>query len=132
MFSFSSNQTFEISGTFKQLEITLRFALEFSGNLGKELFYQTTDDGKYCLGWYQNKDWLAFPFDTNVHIISEIIQQYIEKHKKESIYKYSDGGSADGFLMKVIENSYLEKEDGIKSPFYGIISIEYFENFYAK
>ena len=75
-----------------------------------------------------------FPFDFNPHIVSEIIEQHIEKimDNMTSDYEFADGGTSRGFLMKAIPETFSYEYQGIKKPFYGIISIEPFENFYAK
>ena len=45
----SSNQVFEISGSFDQLHLALDFAIKFDGAHTKDLVFQTTEDGKYCV-----------------------------------------------------------------------------------
>lgn len=132
---FSSNQVFEISGEYDQLESALRFALKHHGDGdGKELFYQITEDGKYCIGWYEGKGWNKYPFDFNPHIVSEIIEQHLRKlpKDKESEYEWCDGCTARGFLMKVIDETFSSEMNGIKDPFYGIVSVEPFECFFSK
>ena len=47
-------------------------------------------------------------------------------------YEYFDGGTNEGFLMKNIPETFSDEQDGIKNPFYGIISFEPFTNFYSK
>ena len=132
---FSSNQIFEISGSLEQLEDAIRFALKHYGTPNeKGLFYQITEDGKYCLGWSCEENWKEFPFDFNPHIVSEIIEQHIEKimDNMTSDYEFADGGTSCGFLMKAIPETFSYEYQGIKKPFYGIVSIEPFENFYSK
>lgn len=133
---FSSNQIFEISGSLEQLEDAIRFALKHYGTPNeKGLFYQVTEDGKYCLGWSSDENyWKKFPFDFNPHIVSEIIEQHIKKamDNMKSDYEWADGSTGRGFLMKAIPDMFSDEYKGIKKPFYGIISIEPFENFYAK
>ena len=132
---FSSNQIFEISGSLEQLEDAIRFALRHSGKPNeKELFYQITEDGKYCLGWHCDENWKEFPFDFNPHIVSEIIEQHIEKimDNMRSNYELENGSTDRGFLMKAMPETFSDEYQGIKKPFYGIISIEPFENFYSK
>jgi len=132
---FSSNQIFEISGSLEQLEDAIRFALRHYGKSNaKELFYQIAEDGKYCLGWNCDEGWNEFPFDFDPHIVSEIIEQHIEKMMDgtKSKYEWGDGSTGRGFLMKVIPQMFSDEYQGIKKPFYGIVSIEPFENFYAK
>ena len=132
---FSSNQIFEISGSLEQLEDAIRFALKHYGTPNeKGLFYQITEDGKYCLGLSCEENWKEFPFDFNPHIVSEIIEQHIEKimDNMTSDYEFADGGTSRGFLMKAIPETFSYEYQGIKKPFYGIVSIEPFENFYSK
>ena len=128
---FSSNQILEISGEFSQLEDTIRFVMKLYDN-PKTVTYQITDDGKYCLGWNNKDGWKEYPFDFDAHIISEIVKQHLKKNKKESEWDYADGSTDAGFLMKVIPNVFSSEKDSIKYPFYGIVSIEYFTNYYAK
>ena len=63
---------------------------------------------------------------------SEIVKQFLEKQDCEDPYAWADGSSEKGFLMKVIPGVFSDEEDGIKKPFYGIVSIEPYMNFYAK
>ena len=131
----SSNQVFEISGSFDQLQLALDFAINFDGHgqHTKSLVFQTTEDGKYCIGWKPDngptKGWQDFQFDFDSEIVAKIIIQFLKKQKrKESPYEYFDGGTNKGFLMKLISDG----QDGIKNPFYGIVSFETFTNFYSK
>lgn len=129
---FSSNQIFKVSGDMRQLESAIEFAVNMFDK-PRNLCYQITDDGKYCLGWSAQDGWLPLPFDFNAHIVAEIVKQHLAKHEpEESEYDYMDGGTGDGFLMEVIPNTFSDEEDGIKNPFYGIVSIKSFKNYYAK
>ncbi len=134
---FSSNQILEISGEFEQLRQVLVFAIDYYQAQKKELVYQTTEDGKYCIGWKPDsgptKGWENFQFDYDSEIVAKIIIQFLQKQKyKESPYEYFDGGTNTGFLMKNIPETFSDEQDGIKNPFYGIISFETFTNFYSK
>lgn len=132
---FASNQVFELSGNLSDLELVLKFVIKFYNANTESIGYQITDDGKYCLGWSTDeKDgWHKFPFDYDVHIISEIIKQHINKQPRENtMYDWADGGTSIGFLMKAIPELFSDEYEGIKHPFYGIVSIERFENFYSK
>jgi len=138
---FSSNQVFEISGSMDQLQAALQFALDYSGHAkdmtqreiarGCKLVYQIAKDGKYCIGWSFNgaaNGWKEYPFDFDVNIVAPIIAQHLGKlETPDNGYEWADGGESDGFLMKVV--SY---EDKIENPFYGIVSFEKFNCFYAK
>lgn len=129
---FSSEQIFEVSGEMEQLEMTIEFAIKMHG-IGKSgISYQITDDGKYCLGWGDEKGWTKLPFDFDAHIVSEIVKQHLKKQEIEDPYSYDDGTSELGFLMKVIPCTFSDERNGIKHPFYGIVSIEPYFNFYAK
>lgn len=131
---FSSEQIFEISGEMDQLEKTIKFAIDMHG-IGKSgICYQITEDGKYCLGWGNEEGWSKFPFDFDAHIVSEIVKQHLKKQedKMEDPYSWFDGSSELGFLMKVIPSTFADDWKGIKKPFFGIVSIEPFINFYAK
>ena len=138
---FSSNQVFEISGSMDQLQAALQFALDYSGHAkdmtqreiarGCKLVYQITKDGKYCIGWSFNgaaDGWNEYPFDFDVEIVARIIAQYLGKlETPNSGYEWADGSTDPGFLMKVISC-----DDNIKNSFYGIVSFEIFNCFYAK
>ena len=129
---FSSEQIFEVSGDMDQLEKAIRFAIDMHG-IGKSgISYQITENGKYCLGWGDEGEWKKYPFDFDVHIVSEIVKQFLEKQDCEDPYAWSDGSSEKGFLMKIIPEVFSDEKDGIKQPFYGIVSIEPHMNFYAK
>lgn len=132
---FSSEQIFEVSGDMDQLEKTIDFAVSMHGlPASKTLSYQITKDGKYCLGWYDENGWKKLPFEYDAHIIAEIVKQHLNKQDCENPYSSNlyDGSSEKGFLMKVIDNTFSDEENGIKHPFYGIVSIEPFYNYYAK
>ena len=132
---FSSNQEFKISGDLDQLEEALRFAIKYYGaGSGKDIFYQITSDGKYCLGWHETKNWIKYPFDFDIHIVSEIIKQHLLKLSvgQPTLYDDYDGSTEQGFIMKNITETFLDNEDNIVDPFYGIISIEPYECFYSK
>ena len=130
---FSSEQIFKVSGDFSQLEMAIDFAMKMWGaRKDRQYYYQITEDGKYCIGWCEEDGWTPFQFDFDSHIVAEIVKQHLRKHRiEESAYDSFDGSTDDGFLMKAIEPSAMD-EEGIKRPFFGIVSIEYFENFYAK
>lgn len=130
---FSSEQRFEISGDRGQLEAAIKFAVNMYGSSCKS--YQISKDGKYCLGWTVDEEngWNPFPFDFDAHIVSEIVKQHLDKQDYgKDPYDWCDGGSGKGFLMKVIDQTFSDEKDGIKRPFYGIVSIEPFWNYYAK
>ena len=138
---FSSNQVFEISGSMDQLPIALQFALDYSDRAramtpreierGCKLVYQIAKDGKYCIGWAFKdiqEGWQEYPFDFDVEIVARIIAQYLGKlETPNSGYEWADGSTDPGFLMKVISC-----DDNIKNSFYGIVSFEKFNCFYAK
>lgn len=138
---FSSNQVLELSGGFDQLQHALQFALDYSEHSknmtkkererGCKLLFQIASDGRYCIGWGFGdvpSGWNEYQFDFEVPIVSQIIVQHIKKMPRaESGYEWADGGTSDGFLMKVPDNI-----DGIKSHFYCIVTFEPFCNFYAK
>lgn len=130
---FSSEQIFDINGDMGQLEIAIKFAVDMHGVPRNNIKYQITKDGKYCLGWGDEKDgWYKYPFDFDVHIVSEIVKQHLRKQDVEDPYAYCDGSSKLGFRMKVIDNVFSDEKDGIKNPFFGIVSIEAEYLYYAK
>ena len=115
---FSSEQIFDISGDMDQLEKAIKFAIDMHG-IGKS-------------GISYDEEWKKYPFDFDVHIVSEIVKQFLEKQDCEDPYAWADGSSEKGFLMKIIPEVFSDEKDGIKKPFYGIVSIEPYMNFYAK
>ena len=140
---FSSNQKLEVSGSFDQIAYALNFAMHYSGrsdHISKEeakrgckRVYQITKDGKYCIGWSFGEvpnHWTEFPFLFDVKIVSKIIEQHLEYSQKEPYGPY-DGLYEKGFLMKAIRHMGDEWE-GIKEPFYGIVSFEPYYTFYSK
>ena len=129
---FSSDQIFEVSGSMDQLEKAIKFAIDMRGISKSGISYQITKNGKYCLGWGDEEEWKKYPFDFDVHIVSEIVKQFLEKQDCEVPYAWADGSSEKGFLMKVIPEVFSDEKDGVKKPFYGIVSIEPYMNFYAK
>lgn len=129
---FSSDQIFEVSGSMDQLEKAIKFAIDMRGISKSGISYQITKNGKYCLGWGDEEEWKKYPFDFDVHIVSEIVKQFLEKQDCEDPYAWADGSSEKGFLMKVIPEVFSDEKDGVKKPFYGIVSIEPYMNFYAK
>lgn len=130
---FSTEQKFEVSGDMTQLEEAVKFAINMF-DIGKSnICFQITDDGKYCLGWGMQEGWTLFPFDFDAHIIAKIVEQHLSKQVyNEDDYAFYDGCTGDGFLMKVIPCTFADTYNGIKNPFYGIVSIEPFVNYYAK
>lgn len=130
---FSSEQIFKVSGEMDQLEQTLKFALQMYGGTG-EYSYQISKDGKYCIGWHVDEEegWHKFQFDFDEHIVSEIIKQHVKKQEIENPYDGWDGSYEKDFLMKAIDQLFSDEHDGIRHPFYGIVSIEPFMNYYAK
>lgn len=141
---FASNQILEISGCLShsgELKTALEFALKYSGNTDcfiraekpAKCVYQITEDGRYCVGWAFGElqpGWKEYPFDFDTSIISQIIAQHLEK--QEIHRDMWDGSYSKGFLMKVIDESLGDEYNGIKNPFYGIVSFEPHTCFYSK
>lgn len=139
---FSSNQILSVSGSLKQLETALTFALNMDGR--KDMWenikettaiFQITKDGRYCIGW-ATKDvipegWKEFQFRPNVRIIAEIIKQYIDYHftVERDVW---DGSYCKGFLMETIPETLDSEYDGIKKPFYCIVVFKPYTCFYSK
>ena len=130
---FSSEQIFEVNGSMDQLETAIEFAIRMAG-IPNKMAYQITEDGKYCIGWLpdEKKGWNPLPFYFDAHILAEIIKQHLYKQDIENPYEDWDGSSEKGFLMKSIDRTFANEQDGIKNPFYGIISIEPDYIYYAK
>jgi hypothetical protein len=140
---FSSNQILQVSGCIEhknELKHALEFALNASGWIAPmtraekpcKCVYQITSDGRYCIGWggSEHKGWNEFPFDFDVDIISQIIAKHLSKQK--IVRDMWDGSYHAGFLMKSIEFSFSDEDNGIKKPSYGIVSFEPYTCFYSK
>lgn len=120
---FSSNQIFNISGDFSQLENTIRFAVNFATNENQQIVYQKTSDGKYCIGLAHDKKddgWKEYDFEFDAKIVSLIIQQFLKNQ------------GFNAFYLKSIPETFSDEYDGIKNPFFGLFLIEGYKNFYSK
>ena len=143
---FSSNQVLEVSGCLShsdELEDALKFALKYSGqdkhmsqeeiDRGCKFVYQITEDGRYCIGWgFEDvpKGWTEYPFKFDVAIVSQIIRKHLEDSPiKREIWS---GAYEKGFIMKCIDECLSCENDGIKSPFYGIVYFKPYTCFYSK
>ena len=140
---FSSNQVLEISGCLShegELENALKFGMIFSGEIEyltrqkdpAKLIYQIAGN-KYCIGTCYSKipnGWEAYSFDFDVDIVSRIIIQFLNKFEK--LTDFWDGSYEKGFLMKCIPECLGDELNGIKEPFYGLLSFEPFTCFYSK
>lgn len=76
------------------------------------------------------KGWLEYPFRFDIDIVSRIIHQHLENFP--IVRNEWDGSYIKGFIMKCIDTSMDEEENGIKNPFYGIIYFKPYTCFYAK
>ena len=132
---FTSNQKLEISGNYNQLKSALEFAIKLDGTDLNKLCYQTTEDGKFCIGWLSGNGlasgWKRFQFDFDTEIVSKIIIQFLSKQKQKDMIGF-DGSTEKGFVMKVIPETFSDFENEIQNPFYGIVSFETFTCFYSK
>lgn len=134
---YSDNQILDISGSFRQLNKALKFALDFSENKESDICYQVVGN-KYCIGWLLSdgeapKGWRKYPFTPSVAIIEQIIMSELIKMKYEPCgYEYGDGSCSKGFRMRCLEDSPELEDEGIENPFYGIVSIEPYTNYYGK
>lgn len=130
---FSSNQKLVISGEMENLESVLRFAIELYEHGDCISCFQITKDGRFCIGYGCQEGWEKFQFDFDYHIVAEIIKKHLEKlPRAKSGYEGCDGSFYRGFIMKVIPETFADTDNGIKNPFFGIISIEPYECFYSK
>lgn len=147
---FASNQELKISGEFENLLMALNFAMKLSEQdrhllkseieRGCKILYQTTNKGKYCIGW-GFKDvpdgWNEFQFDFDTEIVSKIIEQFLRKqtpiNAEDDEVMFGDGGTHDGFIMKCpwMEGEW-DNENDIRNKFYCIVYFEKFVNYYAK
>ncbi len=141
---FSSNQILQVSGSLnhtEELYTALEFALKISGKINSftrkdrpsKCVYQITEDGRYCIGWaYEKieKGWSEFPFEFDLSIISQIIVKHLQKQEMQR--DMWDGSYEKGFLMKYVEDDFLDETNGIKEPFYAIVEFCPYTCFYAK
>lgn len=141
---FASNQILEISGCFDDrdaLKNALEFALKASGKLNvftrtqepAICVFQVTKDGKYCIGstFKEIDGWIEYPFDFDIDIITAIAEQHLKKVETSPLYE-GDGSYRKGFLLKVIPETFASELNGIKNPYYGILSIEAYDAYYSK
>lgn len=145
---FSSNQILEVSGNLghaNELYNALEFALKVSGNIESftrtdnpsKCVYQITNDGRYCIGWADEKvedGWNEFQFDFDLDIISQIIFKHLSKQEIEE--DSWDGRHTKGFVMRAIPKSTGSACNGIRGPFYGIVEFKpytcFHRYFYSK
>ncbi len=134
---FSSNQKFAVSCDARQLEDVVMFALRMEDDRGvnRTLAYQITQDGRFVLGWYNKEPedgWKKFPFENpSIGLIVELAKQTAKEHPAKHKEMW-DGLYEDGYLVERTEKSMGHERDGIREPFYGIISVRSFSCFYAK
>lgn len=124
---FSSNQVLSVSGELdiKYIKHCLSFALQLAGydyNSSTSICTcQTTEDGRYCIGWASGSipnGWNSYDFGFDINQISEIIYNHM---KTIDPYKANNCAACSGFVMDVIPETLAEQENGIVKPFYGII-----------
>ena len=141
---FSSNQIFQISGTYRQIESALRFAMDYSDYSkhlngpknpnGFKFVWQIAEDCRYCIGWNFEDvvpGWNEFQFDFDISIVAKVIEQQLRKSEMNG-YENCDGETEPGFLMKCIPESFSDDLFGIKNPFYGIVSFEPYMVYFSK
>lgn len=144
---FSSNQVLEISGSMRQLEAAIEFAMMYSGRAEcftrhekpSKCVYQITYDGRYCIGWsLHDRDappdgWSEYPFDYDPKIISAVVQQWLEKAPKPiDEHEGFDGSHRIGFLLRECSGNRWKDWGGIKNGLHCIITLRPFWCFYAK
>lgn len=143
---FSSNQVLEISGDMCQLESAIEFSMKYSGeaecfsrhNKPSKCVYQTTDDGRYCIGWTLCDEtppdgWSEYPFSYDPKIISAIVRQWLENAPKpfDENAKW-DGAHCIGFLLQESGGNRWKEQEAIKNGHRCIITLRPFWCFYAK
>ena len=124
---FSKNQILKISGSINNDD--LLYALEYVLNKfdlkNKNLAYQITDDGAYCLGWFSYDEpeigWNAYTFSYNTDVMSLIIKDHI----KNNIVKIDEFGDRvqEGFLIRSCADLKYTERETIKNDFYCIAII---------
>ena len=133
---FSSNQIFKISGNIANDDLAkaLQFTMDYFDIGERNLAYQITEDGDYCLGWYTYEGypeagWTAFPFPFTADVNAMIIRD----HLKEQILDL-DGFNGEtvqeGFLIRSIRDLNYEDLDKIENNFYGIVIISPYTLYY--
>lgn len=143
---FSSNQVLKISGRLgngdlaKALELALHYSDDFECFTRKEnpakCVFQITKDDRYCIGWNideKDENWTEYPFDFDINIISQIIEQYLNKCRtnKNELLDW-DGAYEKGFLMKAIPETMSDEYENIKAPFHGIVTFSPYTCLYSK
>lgn len=139
---FSSNQVLTISGKMEQLGSALAFALDYSGfseliddpERKTHIVYQIAQDGCFCIGYAfdePKEGWEEFQFGFDRTIVASVIERHIDSLPVEKP-DWGDGGYRKGFLMQAISESMASERDGIKRPFYGIVSFRPYYAFYSK
>lgn len=142
---FSSNQRFSVSCRENQLEdvISLALNMRLANHKNPTLAYQFTNDGKFAIGWCEEKPkegWTKFPFDrpSNEMLIA-MIKQFVST--TSALHRYitddidddgGDGTARPGYLVSVIEETFADTWEGIRNPFCGIIYVRAFNCYYSK
>lgn len=67
----------------------------------------------------------------SIGLIVEAAKQCAEEHPAKS-ERFWDGGYEQGYLVEAIPEMMSDEYDGVKNPFYGIISVRSYECFYSK
>lgn len=136
---FSSNQRLEVSGRLSSVTDvfrSLKFALSSYNDNELELnslYYQITNDGKFCVGCcYVPVDCWSKVEQESLEDFASKIYSFLREQEVDNPYKYADGSSHKGFLMKAIPESLADDANGIKKPFYGIVSFESFYSYYSQ
>lgn len=125
------NMILKFSGHMSQLEAAIDFAVRMSCFETDSIGFQTTEDGRFCLGWGVPCDgWTSFPFDFNAKIVAMIIGQFLDKQPKPvTEFDNADGMKVDGFYMKTLEYADME---GINDPYRCIVTFERYTCYYSK
>lgn len=137
---FSSNQKFCVSCQKEQLRRVIELALWMHDDRegGRNLAYQITKDGRFVIGWYHKEPeagWNRFMFERpGIDLIVEAVKQFTEGHKsgwseEDGMW---DGFYKDGYLVEETPNMLSDEYNGVKRPFYAIISVRYFSCLYSK
>lgn len=136
--TFSSNQIFQISCSKSQLKSVLAFALNLDNDKqvrAKHLVYQTTEDGKFAIGWFHLKPkagWQILVSPTpSVDLLTEAAIQYLKDYQ-DNTDECFDGFYEQGYLVKAIKETMAPEMEGIKNPFYGFVTIQAYKLFYSK
>ncbi len=136
---YSTNQVFAVSGEYRTLPDAIKMAFRLDGRQTEQDFptgYQIIGDN-YILGVVPNRSmypdcpWQAYPFDTDVDIISSIVVQFLKKQHCPP-GPDGDGTTHDGFLLMAPQTMPDAMRLDIPEDFRAVAVIKPWPMFYHK